>query len=86
MLYLKEQTGEGRYIVTELTSENVFSVCPICGREAPVIDFENIITREDFNFSRSVCCPACVRTIHEKGLAALMDERKEELSTALEGV
>lgn len=86
MLYLKERTGEGRYTVIELTADNVFSVCPICGDEAPVNDFENIITGRDFYFNKSVCCPVCTAKIREKGLAALMDERKEELSHSLQGL
>lgn len=85
MLYLKEEIREGKYTITELSSDNVFSICPICGEEAPVIDFENIIMRDDFNFSKSVCCPACTRAIHKRGLAALMDERLKDLTDTLQG-
>lgn len=86
MLYLKESAGEGKYKITELTSENVYSVCPVCGEESAVIDFENIITQDDFNWGRSVCCSACTRVIHERGLAALMNERSKELAATLQGM
>lgn len=86
MLYLKESTGEGKYAITELTGENVYSVCPVCGEEAPVIDFEDIITQEGFSWGRSVCCPACTRAIHKRGLAALMNERGKELAATLQGM
>lgn len=86
MLYLKEETREGKYTITELSSDNVFSICPVCGTEAPVIDFENIITQDGFMWGRSVCCPACTRAIHERGLAALMNERSKELAATLQGM
>lgn len=86
MLYLKERIGEGRYTIVELTSENVFSICPICGDEAPVNDFENIITGKDFYFNKSVCCPVCTAKIRTEGLAALMNEREEKLSDTLQGI
>lgn len=36
MFYAKEKLGESAELAVELTEENVYCKCPVCGREVPV--------------------------------------------------
>ena len=85
-MYLKLSAGDGKFTVIPLTDENVFSICPVCGEEHQLSDIGDLITLPEFAYSRRVCCPACTGVIHSKGLDALMDERKNDLSNTLEGM
>ena len=78
MLYLKEETKEGKYIVTELTDENVYCMCPICGEEHQ-IDIYRYLSLPIASFSQNVCCQSCTIALEEDGLDALMEQRKKSL-------
>jgi len=81
-LYLKEPAGNGKFIITPLTDENVFSICPVCGEEHQV-DLTELVMEPDFNMTMQVCCPFCTREIRKDGLDATLTERGKRLSNAL---
>lgn len=81
-MYVKLPTGEGKFTVIPLTDENVFSICPICGEEHQV-DMGQIVAQPDLDFYQRVCCWPCTAAINEKGLDAVMEQRKESLAYEL---
>lgn len=83
-MYLKEPAGNGKFIITPLTEDNVFSICPVCGEEHQVSIIE--LTQElDFDLTVDVCCPRCTREIKEEGLSAVMQKRERVLAAQLLG-
>lgn len=58
MFYIKTRLGAGATIRTEITSENVFCVCPECGVEHAV-DLVDILSTGGDLFSTAVYCPEC---------------------------
>ncbi len=81
-MYLKESAGNGKFVITPLTNENVFSICPICGEEHQV-ELTEIVMEPDFNWTVRVCCPYCTGKIGRDGLHAALAERQKELLNSL---
>lgn len=77
-MYLKEPAGEGKYKITTLTGENVFSVCPIC-REESTVDIVALALEVDFDWTLDVVCPCCTARVEKIGLDALLEEQKQRL-------
>lgn len=83
-MYLKEPAGNGKFIITPLTGENIFSICPVCGEESPV-DIVGLALEPDFEWTMQVCCPSCTARAEKIGLAAVLDEQKKSLLHNLKG-
>lgn len=63
MFYTKAEIAEGVTIRTEITSENVFTICPDCGEEFQ-IDLADVVDEDgelDL-YGLSICCPSCSKT------------------------
>lgn len=59
MFYVKTQISDGATINLEITDENVFTVCPDCGKEHSV-DLAEISMLEDFDlYGTAVYCADC---------------------------
>lgn len=59
MFYTKAKLSDGVTIKTEITDENVFTVCPECGKEFP-IDLEGEIRHGGADlYSTQVLCSEC---------------------------
>ncbi len=85
-MYLKEPAENGKFIITPLTDENIFSICPICGVEhqvditGPLGLFKEADTE---HITLQVCCPYCTRKGRKEGLNTALMERRENLSHSL---
>lgn len=58
MFYIKERLHDGAEIKIEITDENVFCRCPLCGREVAV-DLENVLSSGGGLYGTSVFCERC---------------------------
>lgn len=83
-MYLKKPAGNGKFIISPLTDENIFSICPVCGEEHQVSIIE-LMQESDFDLTVEVCCPHCAGKIKEDGLAAVMQKRERVLAAQLLG-
>ncbi len=85
-MYLKEPAGNGKFTITPLTDENVFSICPVCGVEHQV-DITGplgLVMEGDTEYlTLQVCCPYCTGKIKKEGLNAALAEKEERLSYSL---
>lgn len=67
MFYIKEEIKDGVEIHVEITDENVYNICPICGKEIPV-DLTAVFSDGDTDlFATSVLCDNCSKRILRKG-------------------
>ena len=67
MFYVKERINEGAEISIDITDENVFCRCPICGREV-LVDLEDVLGDGNGDlFGTSVMCEDCSRKLMEAG-------------------
>jgi Zn finger protein HypA/HybF involved in hydrogenase expression len=60
MFYVKATTRTGEMPI-QLTSNNVYTICPVCGKDH-IVDLEEIIRNKDKEFSlrkTTVLCPKC---------------------------
>lgn len=57
MFYVKEETGNTTLRVN-ITDENIFTVCPRCGKEHH-LDFEDFYYALEQDFNCGICCEAC---------------------------
>lgn len=61
MFYVKESLTECADVNVEITDDNVFCRCPVCGREVAV-DLQEILSDEDADLmGTAVLCDACAR-------------------------
>lgn len=61
MFYVKAKIGEHTTICSEITEENTFTVCPMCGNEHAV-DLSEIFSGGDADlYSTAVYCHDCSR-------------------------
>lgn len=60
MFYTKAQIDPNTAIVTEITEENVFTLCPDCGEEL-AINLNDVVGDNGLLdlFSTGVCCAEC---------------------------
>ena len=59
MFYVKSKIGNLAEINVEVTDENVYTRCPICGEEFN-IDIQDFLLDEEFDlFGTSVYCEKC---------------------------
>lgn len=62
MIYAKAKIGEHAEVRIALDYDNVFTVCPQCGKEHS-IDISEFFQDEDFDFDSSVYCEDCSKKI-----------------------
>ncbi len=59
MFYVKAKINEETAIITELTDENVFTICPECGTEF-AIDLADVFFGGDVDlYSTAIYCAEC---------------------------
>ncbi len=58
MFYLKTKMNDETTITTELTDENVFIICPECGKEF-AIDLYDVFSNDGDLYSTSIYCAEC---------------------------
>lgn len=58
MFYVKTKINDETSIVTELTDENVFTICPECGKEF-AIDLYDVFADGGDLFGTAVYCAEC---------------------------
>ena len=61
MFYTKSKLPGGGRVKTEITDRNVYTKCPICGRELPVDLAEIFLDGEGDLFSTNVLCSRCAQ-------------------------
>ena len=73
MFYIRTKLSEGTTITAPLTRSNVFTICPVCGKEHHVDPVEVVEDLSDFTadgsfdpFSADICCPECSKRRIEK--------------------
>lgn len=60
MFYVKAKISDEVTINADITDENVFTVCPLCGRERAVGDISEFFKNSDIDlYSTAVYCPKC---------------------------
>lgn len=67
MFYVKERLNEAMEISIEITDENVFCHCPMCGFEVPVDIAEILSDGESDLFGTSVFCDECGKKVRTGG-------------------
>lgn len=58
MFYIKERIHGGVEVKIEITDENVFYRCPLCGREVAV-DLEDVLSSGGGLYGTAVFCERC---------------------------
>lgn len=58
MFYVKTKINEETTITTELTDENVFTICPECGKEFE-IDLHDVFSNDGDLYSTAIYCAEC---------------------------
>ena len=58
---VKEKVSDAMEVTIEITDENVFSRCPVCGEEVQVDIAELLSDGESDLFGTSVLCSDCTR-------------------------
>lgn len=66
MFYLKTKLATVKVITTDITDENIFTLCGECGRELPVDLAEVFADGEGDLFSTSILCSSCTRRRPDK--------------------
>lgn len=60
MFFVKAKVNDATEINTEITDDNVYSYCPECGAEVPVLCFSEMIKDEDVDlYATAVYCDKC---------------------------
>lgn len=59
MFYVKESLSDTLEISTQITDENVFCHCPMCGSEVPVDIAEILSDGESDLFGTAIYCSEC---------------------------
>ena len=73
MFYVKERLSDTLEISTQITDENVFCHCPICGSEVSVDIAEILSDGESDLFGTAIYCSECSKKTRVGGS---YDERK----------
>ena len=67
MFYVKSEIAEGVTLKTNITSDNVFTICPDCGEEIQVdlsCDFGDLLCKTEGDLeSTRICCMECSNKI-----------------------
>ena len=66
MFYTKTHLPGGKVVTTEITDENVYTLCADCGRELSVDLMEVIADDEGDLLSTSIICSACIKNRNKK--------------------
>jgi len=64
MFYVKTKLTDEATITAELTDENVFNICPKCGKEVAVDIASLFRDGEGDLYSTAVCCSTCSKAIN----------------------
>ncbi len=67
MFYVKEKINESMEISIQITDENVFSHCPMCGVELMVDIAEILSDGESDLYGTSIYCSECSKRIRAGG-------------------
>lgn len=67
MFYVKEQLSDTAEIRIDITDENVYGSCPVCGREVEVNLHELFVSEDVDLYSTQVLCESCSKLIVRKG-------------------
>lgn len=67
MFYVKERLNDSMEISIEITDENVFCRCPMCGLEVAVDIAEILGDGESDLFGTAVFCDECGKKIRARG-------------------
>jgi len=67
MFYVKERLNDAIEISIEITDENVFCHCPMCGTEVSVDISEILSDGESDLFSTAVFCDECGKKVRTGG-------------------
>lgn len=65
MFYIKERIHGGVEVKIEITDENVFCRCPLCGSEVTV-DLEDVLSSGGDLYGTSVFCDKCAEKMMRK--------------------
>lgn len=60
MFYVKTKSNEGTTIKIELTTQNMFTICPDCGEEFSV-DLQSLFDSKNNSIENAVYCSACLK-------------------------
>lgn len=63
MFYVKERLNDTMEVSIEITDENVFCHCPMCGTEVPVDIAEILSDGESDLFGTAVFCDECGKKV-----------------------
>lgn len=65
MFYVKEPINDAMEVTIEISDENVFCRCPVCGREV-LVDLEEVLGDGNGGlFGTAVLCEDCSRELME---------------------
>ena len=65
MFYVKEPINDAMEVTVEINDENVFCLCPVCGREV-LVNLEEVLGDEKGDlFGTAVLCEDCSRELME---------------------
>ena len=65
MFYVKEPINDAMEVTIEISDENVFCRCPVCGREV-MVDLEEVLGDGNGDlFDTAVLCEDCSRELLE---------------------
>ena len=67
MFYVKEKLNDTMEVSIEITDENVFCHCPMCGTEVPVDIAEILSDGESDLFGTAVFCDECGKKVRAGG-------------------
>ena len=67
MFYVKERVNDSMEISIEITDENVFTHCPMCGFEVSVDIAEILSDGESDLYGTAVFCDGCSKKIKSGG-------------------
>jgi len=67
MFYVKERLNDSMEISIEITDENVFCHCPMCGAEVMVDIGEILGDGESDLFGTAIYCSECSKKIRDEG-------------------
>ena len=66
--YVKETTENGGVIRVPITEDNVFTHCPVCGKEHQLNEFIDLVRRGEFDlYGTAIYCERCAKKHMEKG-------------------
>lgn len=66
--YVKATTKNGGVIRVSIAADNVFTHCPVCGKEHRINDFIDLVRSGDFDlYGTAIYCERCAKKRIEKG-------------------